>query len=248
MTTDHTQPTVSDPTRRLIIVRHGQASFGAPDYDRLTATGEAQAQLLGEYLAERGVIFDRVYVGPKRRHRQTRDAVAAVYQARGLPWPEPIETDGLDEHCGQYVLRQALPQLCEQDEEIRAVVDSILNPTVESQPEYAKVFQKVTRRWARGELESFGYETWPQFRQRVERAIDQMISGAAPAQIVIAFTSAGAVSASVGFARGLDDEQTIETSWQILNAAFTEISFTNQTVTMPIFNAVPHLEASFRQR
>ena len=248
MTTHITEPASSDPARRLIIVRHGEASFGAQDYDQLTATGKEQSQLLGEYLADRGMVFDRVYVGPKRRHRQTHDAVAAVYEKSGLPWPAPVETAGLDEHRGQSVLRQALPQLREQDEEIRAAADSILNPTLESQHEYAKIFQKVTRLWARGELESFGYETWPEFRHRVERAIDQMISSAAPDQTVIAFTSAGAVSAAVGFALGLDHEQTIETSWQILNASFTEISLTGSAATLDSFNAVPHLEASFRQQ
>ena len=35
----------------LFLVRHGQASFGADDYDRLSPTGHEQSRLLGEYLA-----------------------------------------------------------------------------------------------------------------------------------------------------------------------------------------------------
>ena len=33
------------------LIRHGQASFGADDYDLLSALGERQARLLGESLA-----------------------------------------------------------------------------------------------------------------------------------------------------------------------------------------------------
>ena len=39
----------------VLLVRHGQASFGAEDYDRLSALGEEQSRLLGSSLAARGV-------------------------------------------------------------------------------------------------------------------------------------------------------------------------------------------------
>jgi broad specificity phosphatase PhoE len=38
----------------LYLVRHGQASFGADDYDQLSDLGRAQAVRLGEYLARTG--------------------------------------------------------------------------------------------------------------------------------------------------------------------------------------------------
>ena len=44
---------------RIILVRHAQASFLEPIYDKLCATGEVQACLLGEYWARRGVLFRR---------------------------------------------------------------------------------------------------------------------------------------------------------------------------------------------
>lgn len=34
----------------IYLVRHGQASFGSDDYDRLSTIGREQAQALGEYL------------------------------------------------------------------------------------------------------------------------------------------------------------------------------------------------------
>ena len=51
----------------LLLVRHGQASFGAADYDRLSALGERQSRLVGEALAARGVRPDLVVRGSLRR-------------------------------------------------------------------------------------------------------------------------------------------------------------------------------------
>ena len=48
----------------LYLVRHGQASFFAEDYDRLSPLGELQARRLGEFFAARGVRFDAAYSGP----------------------------------------------------------------------------------------------------------------------------------------------------------------------------------------
>ena len=82
----------------LFLVRHAQASFHGDDYDQLSERGMEQSRRLGIHWAELSLSFDHVYVGPRRRHRQTLDAVAAVYRERGLNWPEPVELPELDEH------------------------------------------------------------------------------------------------------------------------------------------------------
>ncbi|MBU5895007.1 histidine phosphatase family protein, partial [Vibrio cholerae O1] len=60
----------------LYLVRHGQASFGAEDYDQLSERGTAQSQRLGAYWRERGLRFDAVYTGTLRRHEQTLAGIA----------------------------------------------------------------------------------------------------------------------------------------------------------------------------
>ncbi|MCO8647501.1 histidine phosphatase family protein, partial [Burkholderia multivorans] len=42
----------------LFLVRHGQASFGTDDYDRLSDVGVQQGVWLGEYLARAHAPFD----------------------------------------------------------------------------------------------------------------------------------------------------------------------------------------------
>src|SRR4249920_1637328 len=81
----------------LLLVRHGQASAGAADYDCLSERGELQSRRLGRWLADSGHRFDAVLVGGMRRHRQTFEAIAQAYVERGMPLPTP-QTDGdLDE-------------------------------------------------------------------------------------------------------------------------------------------------------
>ena len=60
----------------LYLVRHGQASFGAADYDNLSELGYRQSVRLGEYLAGKGLQFEAVITGTLRRHAQTWAGIA----------------------------------------------------------------------------------------------------------------------------------------------------------------------------
>lgn len=53
----------------LLLIRHGQASYGQEDYDRLSPRGQEQARAVGRFLA--GARLDALYVGPLRRQLQT---------------------------------------------------------------------------------------------------------------------------------------------------------------------------------
>jgi broad specificity phosphatase PhoE len=51
----------------LTLVRHGQASLFADNYDELSELGRKQARHLGEFWARRRIDFDEVYCGPRMR-------------------------------------------------------------------------------------------------------------------------------------------------------------------------------------
>ena len=69
----------------VLLVRHGQASFGAEDYDVLSDLGREQAALVGRELARRGVHEPLLVSGTLRRQRET---------AEGLGLGSPLEVDG----------------------------------------------------------------------------------------------------------------------------------------------------------
>jgi broad specificity phosphatase PhoE len=79
----------------LYLVRHGQASFGAEDYDQLSALGQQQSVRLGEYFRQKGLAFDAVLTGTLRRHLQTYAAIreGGALDREALPWPGLNEFD-----------------------------------------------------------------------------------------------------------------------------------------------------------
>lgn len=75
---------------RLLLVRHGQASWGAADYDVLSDLGWEQSRLLGRSFAERGIVPDVVLTGGMRRHAETAQACA---EAAGWSITPTVDTD-----------------------------------------------------------------------------------------------------------------------------------------------------------
>jgi phosphohistidine phosphatase len=73
-------------TRQLVLIRHAKAGEGAVDRDRpLADRGVAEAPALGRWLADRGIVPDRVVVSPARRARQTWELAAAELDASTEP-------------------------------------------------------------------------------------------------------------------------------------------------------------------
>ena len=238
---------------RLVVVRHGQASFFAADYDQLSSLGAEQSSRLGDHWAARGVRATRAFVGPRRRHRQTHDAVAAAYAARGLPWPDAEELPELDEHHGPRVVEQVLRleaasagvgPLAASDEPALGAPAADGPAAMERQRQYLRDFARVTRGWARGEIDAPEVESWRAFRARVERGIGRVASAVAaePDALAVVFSSGGPVAATAALALGLGDEAALELSWAVSNASVSEFVHREGRLLLSVFNAAGHLE------
>jgi broad specificity phosphatase PhoE len=221
----------------LVLVRHAQASFFGADYDALSPLGRDQARSLGRHWALHGVRFDTVFVGPRRRHRDTLELVAAAYAEHGLAWPAARELAELDEHDGVAVLKHALGSP-EAERAAMAAVDPGPADRERVQREFFRRYHEVMRDWARGALEVPGVEPWAEFRQRSRRALDAMCAGTGSA---VAFTSGGLVSSAAGWLLGLDDERVIELSAVLRNTALSEVRYSGARRSLVSFNALPHL-------
>lgn len=237
---------------RLLLVRHGQASFDAhperafEDYDRLSELGRQQAAALGEELVSGAVTFDRVYSGPLRRQRETADAVGRVFERLGQPWPGVVELDELAEHEGSRVVRHALSTEPEHEEAFARLLASTEDDgeEVELMRTYFTVFRRVTRRWARGEIAPPGVEeSWRAFRARVDAGIRRVVRESGRGVTVGVFTSGGPVGSTVASALGLDDEKALELAWMVENATVTEMLFTDERLSLKSFNVQPRIGA-----
>ena len=83
---------------KLFLIRHAQASFLSKDYDNLSDHGHQQSLDLGTHFVKKGLILDKVYVGPLKRQIQTYQRVKEVYGNNGLPFPEAIILEELKEY------------------------------------------------------------------------------------------------------------------------------------------------------
>ncbi|MCP4202621.1 MAG: hypothetical protein GY769_11885 [bacterium] len=231
---------------RLLLVRHGQASAGSDDYDRLSDLGKYQSRILGEHWAGRGLEIDRVLAGTGRRHRETAEATGRAFTDAGGTWPELEPAEAFDEHSGYEVVLAALDELRATDPRIGAWVEVLEGG---SEPDFVvfwKAYRYITHLWARGELSlrSNSLEPWQAFRARVEAGLDELAAAARPGQNVAVFTSGGPAGVAAAAALGLDDGRAIELTWKVQNTAVTELLPGPRGLRLKTFNSASHLPSS----
>jgi broad specificity phosphatase PhoE len=228
----------------IILVRHGQASFLGPEYDKLCANGEAQAGLLGEYWSRRGVVFSSVYSGPRVRQRETAGIVAEAYRSAGLAFTDTVVMSEFDEYQAEAVLRECLPQLLRVNAEIqklhRAYEDS--GESGDRRKTFQRLFEAVIANWVAGEVIAPGIESWHEFCLRVERGLAQVVRDTPPAASAVVFTSAGAIGAAMRRALHLSAEDALQLTWVSRNASFSGFLASGERFTLSTFNAHPHLD------
>ena len=235
---------------RIILVRHGQASFLEQDYDKLCANGETQAKLLGEYWARRGVVFGGVYSGPRVRQRETARIVAEACRSAGVDFPETVVMSEFDEYQAEAVLRECLPQLLRANGEIDELHHAYRESSESGESgqsgarrgTFQKLFEAVISKWVAGEVSANGVEPWHEFCLRVERGLAQVVRDTPPAASVVIFTSAGTIGAATRRALHLSAADTLQLTWMSRNASFSEFLASGERFTLSTFNAHPHLD------
>jgi len=229
---------------RVFLVRHAQASFLEPNYDKLSVTGEAQARLLGEYWARHKVVFDRTCTGPRVRHRDTERAVREIYARNGLTFPKSELFEDFDEFQGDVVLEKSLPHLIETSSRIRELDVAVRNANSPPQRRrnFQKLFETVVTMWVSGELAVDGVESWEAFTSRVNRGLSQFLSGASKGETCAIFTSGGPVSVSVQRALHLSPQDTLQVAWMPRNCSYSEFLFSGDRFTLSTFNSFQHLD------
>src|SRR5262249_2606082 len=149
----------------------------AENYDQLSEVGRLQACLLGQFWARRGLVFDEVYTGPRTRQRQTAELVGAGCLQAGSCWPEPVGVPELDEDDLGGLLHRLAPELARQDRAFAELL-ALCQQNADG-PSRAKNFQKafevLTGHWVTAAPSLAGLESWPAFRERVERCVRQLL-------------------------------------------------------------------------
>lgn len=220
---------------QLLLVRHGQASWDADDYDVLSALGWEQSRLLGESLGSR-LQPDVLVRGGLRRHRETAEAVV---EGAGWSGVEVSVDPGWDEF------------------DHRAMLDRVPPPCGHRRPskaEFQAWFVEATSRWAGGRHDEDYEETFADFVTRVSAALHRAADRVGPDRTGVVFTSGGPVAWAttcllLGGAVGETPEDcaALVGTWSQLNRVVVNSSVTKTIVgrsgvTLVTFNEHSHLE------
>ena len=200
----------------IYLIRHGQASFGAESYDKLSPNGELQAILLGLYFNQ--ILKEAPYVvaGSMQRHQQT----ATLALAQCFPEVE-FETDqAWNEFNHQQVFAQYEPRF-NQPHLLKQDVENEINPRAY----LAKIFEGAIGRWTGGEYHHEYDESWPHFKNRVESALQNLCDELAKTKprYAVVFTSGGVISVVAGKLLELNPNRTFALNWAITNASMTTL-------------------------
>jgi broad specificity phosphatase PhoE len=227
----------------LYLVRHAQASFLQPNYDKLSPLGETQARLLGEHWSQRKIVFDRVALGPCARHKDTATLVTAAYLQAGVNFPEPKMLPEFDEYHAEEVLRATLPALLEKDQKIRDLHTAFQTAAnnAEQRKTFQKLFSAVIGDWVRGAISLEGVEAWQEFCARVNSGLTEFLSAGKHGEKVAIFTSGGPIAVATQRALHLSPESTLEITWMSRNSSWSEFLYSAERFTLSSFNIHEHI-------
>ncbi|AZE94196.1 Phosphoglycerate mutase family protein [Pseudomonas orientalis] len=222
----------------IYLIRHGQASFGADDYDVLSPVGVEQAQVLGRHLADLGLTFDRCLSGDLRRQQHTATAAFDQYSALGLPVP-PLEIDSaFNEFDGEAIIRGLLPDLLGAEPNAMHV----LRNGTQNRSEFQRIFALIIERWLAGTYDPPGLESWQGFVERVEAGLQRILEAADNSHRIAVFTSGGTITALLHLITRMPVAQAFELNWQIVNTSLNQLKFRGREVALASFNSHAHLQ------
>ena len=208
----------------LHLVRHGQASFGAQDYDHLSALGQLQSKRLGAYWRTQGLQFEAVITGTLRRHGQTWAGIAlgAGYTQTPLAWP------GLNEYDSEALIAAIHPEPLDKPN------------TPELYRHHFRLLRQALHAWMQGAIEPEGMPSYTEFVAGIVSALDHVRANHTGAVLMV--TSGGPISAALGHVLGAPAQTTIELNMRIRNSAVTELAYTPKRHMLQTFNTLPHLD------
>ena len=209
----------------LYLVRHGQASFGAEDYDQLSEMGLRQSVRLGEYFARKGIHFDGLIAGTLRRHKQTLAGILQGMNRAG----EHLSWDGLNEYDSAAVIAAIHPHKLEKP------------GSPEQYRHHFRLLRDGLAQWMAGVVSPQGMPRYDEFVAGVAGALDHVRANHYGNNVLIV-SSGGPIATAVGHVLGTSPETTIELNMRIRNTAVTEFAFTPKRHVLISFNAIPHLE------
>ncbi len=229
----------------LLMVRHGQASFGEIDYDRLSRMGVTQSSLLGDYWLKRGQRFDALFTGAQKRQIDTLLMVRKAYRQAGWDLPEPVVNEAFNEYDTSSMLANCLPILLKDNPDLEKTVAQAMDLEGDStgrRKAFQDILTIVMNRWIAGEIDPESVESWEEFTKRVTRGVEEIVAAYPAGKTVAVFTSGGPISAVMQYALETSDRVALALGWVVKNASINEFKYKGDRFSLTGFNMTPHFD------
>jgi broad specificity phosphatase PhoE len=224
----------------IYVVRHGQASFGTDDYDRLSELGCRQAEVLGQYFDNRGLHFDAVYTGELLRQRKT----AALAVGHRVPESEHRVDGRFNEIDNEAQLKIITPILLEQQPGLQALWDKANS----SSKDYQKLLEQVFNYWVDQQDKPLGeLQTWKDYATGVRTALADVMREQGPGTNTAIFTSGGTIATIVAHVLGASDMATYQFYEPVINCSVTQLLYNANKVSLSYYNDHSFLDLLGRQ-
>lgn len=221
----------------IYLIRHGQASFGAADYDALSPLGFEQARVLGASLAQR-IAADaplRVFAGQMRRQRDTAVTCLAALERELAPELHA----GFDEYDHEQVIHAFEPRFRDRD-----AMQAELRRAPDPRAAFQQMFERAIARWTGGGHDADYRESWPVFRARCEVALAHAAAALPREGVALVFTSGGTITALCQGLMGLSIEAAFRLNWTLANAGVSRLGIGRSGVRVLSLNEHAHFEGA----
>lgn len=222
------------PMSTLLLIRHGQASFGQANYDQLSPLGERQAAITGRHLDDIGARADVLLSGRMQRQHHTAALAGDAWHGNTDIGIDPA----FDEYDADGLFKAYLPAVLMENPELAARQRELLA----DRKLFQRAFEGVTAKWLAGEThEAPAFESWRAFNTRVREGLAALHRDHDRDARLAVFTSGGPISVAVASALDLSDREAIRLNWTIYNASVTELRSTRTGWRLMGFNSIAHL-------
>jgi broad specificity phosphatase PhoE len=212
----------------ILLVRHGQASFGMADYDVLSPAGQEQSEALAGELAGRELHVERIVSGSLRRQQDTAAPAAARLHREVV----------VDPRWNEYDMDAILAAHSTTSARASAGPGSASVSTAEFQD----LLEQALAAWITAGESSAAPEPWPAFGGRVRSALLEIADSLPSGSTALAFTSGGVVAAICAAALKLPEHALIAFNRVSVNTGITKLVSGGRGISMVSFNDHAHLE------
>lgn len=235
--------------RAVHLIRHGQASFGARDYDRLSDLGTVQSELLGDWLRATAAVPGRFLSGRLLRHRQTATACLGRWMQGGGDASSVIEDAAFDEYDHRRLLLHRYPDFAAPGSLERFIADA---GDKAGRRAFQDMFSRCVADWIEGRDQDPAGESWTAFRERCVAGVTRWMddpdgaNGGCAEEDLWVFTSGGPICAVLQHVLDLPASSVPDLCWAVRNASVTRLSVRDGRLTLLEFNSIAHLTGTGR--